>query len=71
MGFYNEKHIGTRAKSSKTCSWCGGNIPKGEPHYVLTCMESYCSYPIHEHCHTEASRECKDDMDEFLSKTQY
>ena len=68
MGFYNEKHVGTKAKSSKTCSWCGKNIPKGTPHYVLINMENYGQYPIHEDCHKKADAECSGDMDIFLNK---
>lgn len=66
MGFYNEKYVGTKARSNKTCDWCGKSIPKGEPHYVLINMESYGQYPIHCECHKEANEKCDGDMDKFL-----
>lgn len=67
MGFYNEKHIGTKARSSKTCDWCGKLIPKETPHYVLVDMESYCQYPIHEKCYKEADDKCHGNMEKFVN----
>lgn len=68
MGFYNEKHVGIKARSDKRCAWCGNLIPKGMPHYVLVSMESYGQYPLHEDCHTEADDKCDGDMEKFLKE---
>lgn len=70
-GFYNEKRVGTKARSDKTCRWCGKEIPKGEPHYELVDMESYCTFPIHDNCHEDADNKCDGDMKKFIKKAKY
>jgi len=63
--FYNEKHVGTKARSDKVCRWCGKKIKKGTPHYMLIDMELYSQFPIHESCKEDAGEKCNWDVKEL------
>lgn len=32
--YYEINSVGTKGRMDKTCEYCGGNIPKGQPHDV-------------------------------------
>jgi len=48
--YYEDRSVGTGAKSAKTCEHCGKNIPKGEPHSVHHFYPEFASYPTHKKC---------------------
>lgn len=48
--YYESRSVGTKAHSSKTCEYCGKNIPKGEPHEVHHFYPEFATYPTHTKC---------------------
>ena len=48
--YYETRSIGTKARSSKTCEYCGKNIPKGNPHDMHHFYPEFDAYPTHKTC---------------------
>lgn len=48
--YYESRSIGTKAKSSKTCEYCGKSIPKGTPHDQHHFYPEFNAYPTHKKC---------------------
>ena len=48
--YYESRSVGTRAKSSKWCEYCGENIPKGEPHDMNHFYPEFDAYATHKSC---------------------
>ena len=48
--YYESRSIGTRARSNKTCEYCGKTIPQGEPHEMHHFYPEFESYPTHKKC---------------------
>jgi len=48
--YYENRPVGTGARSDKTCDHCGKNIKKGIPHDVHHFYPEFASYPTHTKC---------------------
>lgn len=48
--YYENRPVGTGARSSKTCEHCGKTISKGTPHDVHKFYPEFNSYPTHKKC---------------------
>jgi len=48
--YYENKPVGTKAKSDKYCAHCGSVIKKGTPHDVHHFYPEFSSYPTHKEC---------------------
>lgn len=48
--YYESRSIGTKARSSKTCEYCGKTISKGTPHEMHHFYPEFYAYATHKNC---------------------
>ena len=48
--YYESRSVGTKARSNKTCEFCGETIIKGIPHKLHHFYPEFKSYPTHIDC---------------------
>lgn len=72
--YYEARHIGTKARTDKTCSYCGGNIPKGQSHDMHHFYPEFYAYPTHDKEHSfngdktpEGQKSCSESFIESLN----
>ena len=48
--YYESRSIGTKARSNKTCDYCGKSIKMGTPHDMHHFYPEFYAYPTHKEC---------------------